>query len=223
MGYFAISGCDASGKSTQLKLLADWLKESGHQVLETKEPGSQHDPTCRKIREILLDPANDITPKAALHLFLSDRVSHLQNVVLPALERTSIVVQDRSSVCTLAYYMAELSQTFPETAVVQALNHAQLVRPDICFITESSTDFADQVLDLKGRDRIESKGSGFYRAVRERYQALAGREDTWLAAQPFLPKELVRLPSIPEASQEEIAGLIRKRIEEWISFSHISA
>lgn len=107
MGKFIVfEGGEGSGKSTQVKLLAAKMRESGHDVLETKEPGSQHSLEAVRIREVILNREHKaMTPLAELLLFYADRAQHLATVVEPALASGQDVISDRYYYSTIAYQL----------------------------------------------------------------------------------------------------------------------
>jgi len=97
-------GGDGCGKSTQLKLTADWLREQGKDVLETRQPGAT--PLGVEIRALLLSGEFVPVPACELLLFLADRAQHVQTVIKPALANGQWVLCDRYSDSTLAYQLA---------------------------------------------------------------------------------------------------------------------
>jgi len=97
-------GGDGCGKSTQLKLTADWLRGQGKDVLETRQPGAT--PLGAEIRCLLLSGEFVPVPECELLLFLADRAQHVQTVIKPALARGQWVLCDRYSDSTLAYQLA---------------------------------------------------------------------------------------------------------------------
>lgn len=102
-GFFiALEGGEGAGKSTQTKLLADYLRDQGLEVVVTREPGGT--PTAEKIRTLLLDPtiANMPATTEAL-LFAAARADHVANFIRPALERGAIVICDRYIDSSVAY------------------------------------------------------------------------------------------------------------------------
>src|SRR5687767_11607250 len=133
--YITIEGADATGKSSQCKLLANVLEDEGHSVFLTKEPGSPHDSICSTIKQILLDPTNDLQSRAALFLFLADRSQHMSHVKL-ALQRGQIVISDRSSLSTFVYHIAELRDEVrdEDQYLCNILDFAQQISPDLCFV-----------------------------------------------------------------------------------------
>jgi len=97
-------GVDGCGKSTQLKLAADWLKQRGEQVVTTFEPGDTA--LGKEIRKLLLAGDYVPVPEAELLLFLADRAQHVREVIRPALDAGGWVLCDRYSDSTLAYQLA---------------------------------------------------------------------------------------------------------------------
>jgi len=97
-------GGDGCGKSTQLKLTADWLRQQGKDVLETRQPGAT--PLGVEIRALLLSGEFVPVPECELLLFLADRAQHVQQVIKPALANGQWVLCDRYSDSTLAYQLA---------------------------------------------------------------------------------------------------------------------
>ena len=96
----AIEGIDGTGKSTQVKLLADYLREKGCTVVETREP--TNGPYGQKIRKLYVD-RGQCTLEEELNLFIEDRRQHVQEVVNPALTAGHIVLTDRYYFSTAAY------------------------------------------------------------------------------------------------------------------------
>ena len=96
-----IEGIDGSGKSTLAKQLAQHLKDTGHAVLLTKEPGGSA--LGKQLRTILQTQPVPITPIAEYLLFAADRAQHMVDVVKPALERGAIVISDRMADSSLVY------------------------------------------------------------------------------------------------------------------------
>ncbi|HEY5516490.1 MAG TPA: dTMP kinase, partial [Pengzhenrongella sp.] len=92
--FVVLEGGDGAGKSTQLTRLAAWLREAGHEVVVTYEPGDT--PLGATLRKLLLDPASgDVSPRAEAMLYAADKAQHVYEVVRPALDAGKIVVCDR--------------------------------------------------------------------------------------------------------------------------------
>ena len=103
MGFFiTFEGIEGCGKTTQLRLLKERLQGLGEQVTATREPGGC--PIADQMRAILLDAGNSaITPTSELLLYAAARAQHVQEVIVPALERGEIVLCDRFTDATIAY------------------------------------------------------------------------------------------------------------------------
>jgi dTMP kinase len=96
-----IEGIDGAGKTTLRAGLAAALRSEGHEVVETKEPTDG--PLGQEIRRLARVGRDTVTPEAELELFLRDRAQHVAELVLPALARHAVVLQDRSYYSTVAY------------------------------------------------------------------------------------------------------------------------
>jgi dTMP kinase len=103
MGFFiTFEGVEGCGKTTQLRLLKERLEAAGEQVTATREPGGC--PIADQMRAILLDAENRaITPLSELLLYAAARAQHVQEVIVPAVERGEIVLCDRFTDATIAY------------------------------------------------------------------------------------------------------------------------
>jgi len=97
-------GGDGTGKSTQLRMTQSWLREQGHQVLVTHEPGDT--PLGLEIRRLLLEGQYTPVPECELLMFLADRTQHVREVIQPALKAGMYVLCDRYSDSTMAYQLA---------------------------------------------------------------------------------------------------------------------
>lgn len=96
----AFEGIDGTGKTTQLPMLADWLRAQGEDVIETREPTDSD--YGRRIRELYVN-RGACTPEEELDLFLQDRKLHVKEVIRPALNAGQVVLTDRYYYSTAAY------------------------------------------------------------------------------------------------------------------------
>ncbi|NTW49609.1 MAG: dTMP kinase, partial [Chlorobiales bacterium] len=94
-------GIDGAGKTTQVKLLKEYLTEKGHEVVLLREPGGVA--IAEKIRALVLESKEDINPISELLLFSASRAALIKQLVLPALEKKAIVILDRFYDSTTAY------------------------------------------------------------------------------------------------------------------------
>ena len=98
--FIAFEGIDGTGKSTQIQLLADYLRSRDLEVVETREPTDG--PYGRRIRELYVDRGS-CTPEEELDLFIQDRRQHVAEVITPALASGKAVLTDRYYYSTAAY------------------------------------------------------------------------------------------------------------------------
>jgi len=130
--FITFEGIEGSGKTTQIKYLADYLSAKGYDCVMTREPGSTN--IGKKIRGILLDPENnDLDPVAELLLYMADRIQHVKQVIIPALNKGKIVLCDRYADSTLVY------QGFARGLDIELIKklHSLLIndlKPDITFL-----------------------------------------------------------------------------------------
>lgn len=116
--FITFEGIDGCGKTTQAQMLARKLGKAGHSVVDTREPGGTA--VGLGLREVLLNPEHGaLTPDAELLLFLADRVQHLEELIVPALERGQTVICDRFHDSTVAFqqYGRELDFSAVESVV----------------------------------------------------------------------------------------------------------
>src|SRR6185436_4399641 len=99
--FITFEGIDGSGKSTQLRLVSNYLKELGCEALTTREPGGTA--IGSRLRAALLDAEEQVDPLTELLVFAADRAQHVRRVLRPALEAGQVVISDRYADATVAY------------------------------------------------------------------------------------------------------------------------
>jgi dTMP kinase len=99
--FITIEGGEGSGKTTQSRLLKDYLEKIGREVLLTREPGGTV--FAEIIRKILLNPNSRPVPLSELFLYEAARAQHMEEFVLPALKAGKVVICDRFTDATIAY------------------------------------------------------------------------------------------------------------------------
>ncbi|MBN2437207.1 MAG: dTMP kinase [Deltaproteobacteria bacterium] len=183
MGKFiTFEGGEGSGKTTQIKLAADWLKERGIPVLATAEPGGT--PLGRKIREILLSRKScAIGAEAELLLFSAARVQHVRETILPALEAGQWVLCDRFTDATLAYqgFGRKLDVEF-----IRTLNDFSTcsLKPDLTLLLDLPVEAGlarakkrtAGICPEAAEDRFEREERIFHERIREGYLSFAANE-----------------------------------------------
>jgi len=178
--FLTFEGMDGCGKTTQLRLLAQHLREQGRGVVETVEPGGTE--IGRQIRRILLDPANSaIQPRAELLLYFASRAQNVDEVIRPALAAGNVVLCDRFTDSTLVYQGcgrgldAGVVRDLDRIAC-QGLRPATTVLIDIDLETSLSRAKRRNERFGQSESRIDDEGAAFHEDVRKGYLALAAAE-----------------------------------------------
>jgi dTMP kinase len=205
--FLCFEGGEGAGKTTQSRLLDEWLTARGETVLLTREPGGTV--VGAELRRILLDPATgDISPRTEALVYAADKAEHVDHLVLPALARGEVVVTDRYVDSSLAYQGAG-----------RALDVAEL-EPVLRWSTKGLRPHLTILLDLAPqaglgrfaeRDRIEAEGIEFHQRVREGFLALAAAD----------PEHYLVLDA--RAPVEEIHAAIRLRVEPLLAAAQAGA
>ena len=171
-------GLDGCGKSTQLERATKWLTLQGYEVLKTKQPGGTR--IGKQIRNILLNPDHkELHPESELLLYLSDRIQHLTETILPAKAGGKIVLCDRFHDSTVAYqgYGRGLNLKSIESIINYSIKP---YTPDLTFllIISPSTVFnrLEQRIEQSSKDRLDIESSKFFERAAKGYQELASAE-----------------------------------------------
>ena len=178
--FITLEGGEGSGKSTQIRLLAESLKALSREVVITREPGGT--PEAEKIRDFLVKrDGGNWTPMAECLLLYAARQMHVESLIKPALVEGKIVISDRFADSTRAYQ--SFGHGLP-LATVEELNKLSLgdFGPDLTFILDLPVDTG---LARAGRrlnaaqsqeDRFEKLGSPFHERLRQGYLEIAKRD-----------------------------------------------
>lgn len=184
--FITFEGLDGTGKSTQMRKLAAALREAGHKVVETREPGGTA--TGEKIRKVLLDSGTaGLDPLAEMALMFASRAQHIAEVIEPGLASGSIVLCDRFTDSTEAYQGS--GRRLGSDAVRQL--HRVLcgdLQPELTILLDSNPHASvsrarrrnerDSKNSSRGHDenRFERETRTFFARVREGFAAIARRE-----------------------------------------------
>ncbi len=200
--FIALEGGEGAGKSTQAKLLGDWLRSAGHHVVVTHEPGATV--VGRQLRGLLLDRATgSLSARSEALLYAADRAEHVSTVIVPALERGAIVVTDRYVDSSIAYQGAGRELPIEDVARLSRWATGGL-RPDLTVVLDLPPEIGLGRAGHSGLDRLESETFEFHERVRKRYLELAAAD----------PRHYVVINAV--ASPEEVAAAIRERIESLL-------
>jgi len=204
-GFFiTFEGIEGSGKTTQINLLAEHLKNKGYDVLVSREPGGT--PLGKKIRHLLLDPQYDsMDYRTEILLYAADRAQHVKEKIKPALKKGKIVISDRFADSNLAYQAAGRGLDYE---IVYQINDWVIdsTWPDLTFILdidikEGLKRARAQSFEAEG-DRLEREVDDFHQRVRDAYLKMAEKER-------FV---LVNAGESVEKVQKNIENIISRRL-----------
>jgi len=173
--FVTLEGIEGVGKSTNLAAVAEWLRDSGYEVLVTREPGGT--PLAERIRGLLLDSERGSVPEnAELLLMFAARSSHLEALIRPALERGSWVLCDRFTDATYAYQGGGRGLDPNWIAALEQQVQGAL-RPDLTLLLDADPDLTRTRREARGvSDRFEAEDMAFFQRVRDCYLARAAAE-----------------------------------------------
>ena len=209
--FITFEGIEGCGKSTQAKLLHEFLEAQGHEAVLTREPG--WGPMGELIRALILDERKlDLDPVSELCLFCADRAQHVKDFILPSLKEGKIVICDRYADSTVVYqgYGRKLDMSF----VSKAAKASTLgTVPEITFLLNLPV--------RKGLSRLKSRGDitkmdeeplEFHELIRQGYMVLARRE----------PERIIKINADRDAEDihGDIKSIVLSRLSQLKNNSH---
>jgi dTMP kinase len=182
--FITLEGLDGSGKTTQIKRLAQWMSRRGLSIVQTRQPGGTA--SGDRIRSILLDSgATHIAPMAEMALMFADRAQCIAEVIRPALDAGKMVLCDRFTDSTEAYQGGGRELGSDIVLELHRLICGDL-QPDLTLLLLPGFDASlararrrnDRVEQQTGSSegRFEQEQDGFYRRVWQKYREIAARE-----------------------------------------------
>ncbi|MGI6225967.1 MAG: dTMP kinase [Peptococcales bacterium] len=172
--FITLEGCDGSGKTTQINLLKNKLKEMAIPCLFTREPGGTH--ISEQVREVILDAANQgmVSQTEAL-LYGACRAQLVGEVILPALKKGMHVICDRFIDSTLAYQGYGRGLSLED---LEAINNYATggLKPDLTIVLDINPELTLQRISKRKVDRLEGEKVEFHHRVRNGYLKLAQLE-----------------------------------------------
>jgi dTMP kinase len=167
--FIAFEGGEGTGKSTQSKLLAQWLEQEGESVVLTREPGGTD--LGKDLRKILLGhETGAISPRAEALLYAADRAHHVYSVIRPALDRGDVVITDRYFDSSAAYQGAGRILNPAEVARISRWATESLY-PTLTILIDVPAEIG--LGRLQSRDRLEAESNDFHERVRQEYLQIA--------------------------------------------------
>lgn len=195
--FISFEGGEGSGKSTQSKMLKDYLESIGETVVLTREPGGTELGT--QIRQILLaNETGHISPRAEALMYAADRAHHVYSLIRPALDAGSVVITDRYLDSSIAYQGAGRVLQPSEVARISRWATEQLT-PTLTIILDVPAE--DGIGRLTSKDRLEEEPLEFHERVRQEFLNLANVDpDRYLVIDG-------------RGSKESIHAAIRERVD----------
>lgn len=171
--FIVFEGPDRCGKSTQANKLEKYFLDLGKEVMLTREPGGNK--VAEDIREILLNPDNDVAPMTELLLYEASRAQHTEQKVLPALKAGKIVICERYTMSTCAYqgYGRGI-----DMETIDRLNNiaTQGLMPDLTLVFLMSDKYFTQRGEYLFSDRLEREDVAFRHKMRQGYRELTAKQ-----------------------------------------------
>lgn len=172
--FIVLEGPDRCGKSTQAKLLYNYLLQNGCDVILTREPGGT--PTAERIRQIVLEPGLDVRPMAELLLYEASRSQHTQEKIIPALEAGKVVICERYTMSSCAYqgYGRNI-----DLNIINTLNRIATLdtKPDLTLVFLMSDKYFTSRGEYLFSDRLEQEDMEFRQKMRRGYKELIAQTE----------------------------------------------
>ncbi len=169
--FITLEGTDGAGKSTQLSLLNNYLKEKGFNVLLVREPGGTN--IGEKIRNIILDIENkEMDCMTEALLYASSRAQLVNQIIIPELKKGSVVICDRFVDSSIVYQGIARNIGIDVVKKINNIATGGLI-PDITFFLDLPPNKAiERKKEQKELDRLESEKDYFYKKVYDGYKIL---------------------------------------------------
>ncbi len=173
--FVTFEGVEGVGKSTQIRVFCDRLREQGVEVLETREPGGTEN--AEQIRGILKGHTDEVMPDVAeMLLMFAARSINVANTIEPALEKGTWVIADRFTDSTRAYQGGGRGLSAERIDTLADWVHGT-VNPDVTILLDAPVEVGMARASQRGEiDRFETEKLAFFERVRQRYLELANQE-----------------------------------------------
>ena len=205
--FITFEGADGGGKSTQVQLAAEWLRQRGYDVVTTREPGGTI--LAEKVRELVLDPALPLNTVSQTLLYLAARSEHVEKLIKPALATGKIVLCDRFSDSTLVYQGLSVGKELSELTELQRLCSFATggLAPNLTLVLDGRPEVLVKRRELRGvTDRYEQQGLDFQHKLREGFLTLAKAEPQRMQ---IIDAEL-GMEEVEQSVQKAIAQLLQE-------------
>jgi dTMP kinase len=201
--FITLEGPEGSGKTSQLPLLADYLRQNGYDVLTTREPGGTS--ISEQIRTVLHNLENkEMNPRTEILLFQASRAQLVEQVIRPHLNKSGVVLSDRYADSTLAY------QGFGHQIDIESLRVLVTfatggLKPDLTILLDLDVEIGLRRKELKGEwYRLDAYDLNFHQRVRQGYLQLVKDEpERW---------EVIDASQSPRQVQDDLRRVVSQRL-----------
>ena len=168
--FITLEGIEGSGKSTSLETIQSFLESRDIQFITTKEPGGGS--IGKELRSLLLNKESKISSEVELLLMMADRKNHLDNIVLPSLEKGTWVISDRYLDSTYAYQGG--GRGIDISKIDNLVNLLNIPLPHLTLLFDLSPDIAlERAKNRSELDRFEQEPLAFHGRIRDEYLRLS--------------------------------------------------
>ena len=197
--FITLEGIEGSGKSTNIKVINNYLNDKNINYINTREPGGSE--VGDQLRNILLNTEKKLSNQTELLLMLADRVNHIETLIQPNLEKGITVISDRFMDSSYAYQGGGREMGLDTiTKIIDGLN---IIKPNLTLLFDLPVEMALERARKRSKlDRFESEDYDFHQRIRETYL--------------FLAEEDSERIKIIDASKdiEEVESQVRKILEQ---------
>lgn len=199
--FITLEGCEGVGKSTQLNMLKTYLESTGQQATFTREPGGT--PEAEAIRKVILDVNLKLSASVEALLFVAARISHIDDLILPALKDGKLVISDRYVDSSFAYqgYARELGLEYIREINKYAIENCMPdctifidMRPEVSWRKQKGSTVLD--------DRMENENISFHKKCYQGFDSVA----------TLYPERFVRI--VPDVDKNVTHEKIIKALKE---------
>lgn len=199
--FISLEGIDGAGKSSQVRALAEWLRQTGRDVLTCADPGGTT--VGSSLRAILLDHRQHLTLASEAMLFMASRSQLVHEIIRPALAKGQVVISDRFLLSNVVY-QGHGSGLDPEQLWQLGLFAIDGLEPDLICVLDLPLEVA--MTRRKGdADRFERRDAAYYARLREGYRIEAERRPGQIA--------MIDASQSPETVQENIRREVQRVLE----------
>ena len=168
--FITLEGIEGSGKSTNIKVINNYLNDKNINYINTREPGGSE--VGDQLRNILLNTEKKLSNQTELLLMLADRVNHIETLIQPNLEKGITVISDRFMDSSYAYQGGGREMGLHNiTKIIEGLN---IIQPNLTLLFDLPVEMAlERAKKRSELDRFESEDYNFHQRIRETYLFLA--------------------------------------------------